>query len=157
MYKKLYIFMFIFVFVDQITKGLVDLNIGLNQSISLIPNFFSLTYVHNTGAAFSMFEGARWIFVIIAIIFLNVIFQFFIKNKNLSKKDIIIYALLLAGIIGNLIDRILYGYVIDFLDFTIFGYDFAIFNLADTFIVISIILILIFMGDKKCKNLEQKM
>lgn len=157
MYKKLYIFMFIFVFVDQITKGLVDLNIGLNQSISLIPNFFSLTYVHNTGAAFSMFEGARWIFVIIAIIFLNVIFQFFIKNKNLSKKDIIIYALLLAGIIGNLIDRVLYGYVIDFLDFTIFGYDFAIFNLADTFIVISIILILIFMGDKKCKNLEQKM
>lgn len=151
---RLYIFMFIFVFIDQISKILVDLNIGLNKSISIIPNFFDLTYVHNTGAAFSMFEGARWIFVIIAIIFLNVIFQLFIKNKELNKKEVFVYSLLLAGIIGNLIDRVLYGYVIDFLDFTILGYDFAIFNLADTFIVISIILI--FIGDSVCKNSKLK-
>jgi len=151
MHKKIYLLIFIFTLFDQISKGLINLYMDLSQSINIIPNFFSLTYVHNEGAAFSMLIGARWFFVIIAIIFLNVIFQYFIKNKELKTKEIIIYSMLLSGILGNLIDRILYGYVIDFLDFNIFGYNFAIFNLADTYIVVSIILIII-LGDKKCKN-----
>ena len=92
-----------------------------------------------------MLEGARWLFIILGIIALNIIYIYFIKDKNLSNFEIVTYALLLSGIIGNLIDRILYGYVIDFIDFTIF--DFAIFNLADSFIVISVILLLL--GVKK--------
>ena len=138
MYRKLFIFVIIFLLIDQITKGLVNIYMDVNESIKIF-NFLSLTYVHNIGAAFSMLEGARWLFIILGIIALNIIYIFFIKDKNLSNFEIITYALLLSGIIGNLIDRILYGYVIDFIDFTIF--DFAIFNIADSFIVISVILL----------------
>ena len=138
MYRKLFIFGIIFLLIDQITKGLVNIYMDVNESIKIF-DFLSLTYVHNIGAAFSMLEGARWLFIILGIIALNIIYIFFIKDKNLSNFEIITYALLLSGIIGNLIDRILYGYVIDFIDFTIF--DFAIFNLADSFIVISVILL----------------
>lgn len=145
--KKLFVLTFIFIFIDQITKGLINIYMNLNQSISVIPSFFNFTYVRNIGAAFSILPGSRWLFIILSIIALNVIFIFFIRDKELSCKDNIIYSLLLGGIIGNLIDRILFGYVIDFLDFNIFGYDFAIFNIADTFIVISIILIIL-VGDK---------
>ena len=147
MYKKLFIFSIIFLLIDQLSKGLINIYMNINESIKIF-NFFYLTYVHNTGAAFSMFEGARWLFIILGIIALNIIFIFFIKDKELNNFEIVTYSLLLSGIIGNLVDRILYGYVIDFLDFRIFN--FAIFNLADSFIVISVILLLL--GMKKCKN-----
>ncbi len=144
MYKKLFIFSMIFLFIDQLTKGLINIYMNVNESIKIF-DFLSLTYVHNIGAAFSILSGARWLFIILGIIALNIIYLFFIKDKNLNNFEIIIYALLLSGIIGNLIDRILYGYVIDFIDITIFN--FAIFNLADSFIIISIILLLL--GMKK--------
>ena len=143
MYKKLLIFTIMFVFIDQISKGLINLYMNLNDSISILGNFFKLTYVHNFGAAFSMFSGARYIFIIITIIALNLIYLFFIKDKKLKNYEVVIYSLLLGGIIGNLIDRVLYGYVIDFLDFNIFKINFAIFNLADSFIVVSVILLLV--------------
>lgn len=145
--KKMLFLTVIFIFIDQTSKGLVDLYINLNESISIIPNFFNLTYVRNIGAAFSILKGSRWLFVILSFIALNIIYIFFINNKKLNNKQVLIYSLLQGGIIGNLIDRVLYGYVIDFLDFTIFGYNFAIFNMADTFIVISVILLII-VGDK---------
>lgn len=154
MVKKLYLYMFLFVLVDQVSKNLVDFYITLNNSISIIPNFFSLTYVRNIGAAFSLLKGSRYFLIIASIIALNIIFLYFIKGKKLSNYNLIVYSMLLGGILGNLIDRILYGYVIDFLDFTIFGFDFAIFNLADTFIVISIILIVIgeiYANKSRCK------
>ncbi len=144
MYKKLIIFGSIFLLLDQISKGLINIFMNVNDSIKIF-NFLNLTYVHNTGAAFSMLSGARYLFIILAIVALNIIYIFFIKDKNLNNYEIITYALLLSGIIGNLIDRILYGYVIDFIDITIFN--FAIFNLADSFIVISVILLLL--GMKK--------
>jgi len=141
--KKLAIWTIIFVFIDQLSKILIDLNMNLYESVNVIPNFFKLTYVLNDGAAFSMLSGARWFFVIIAIIFLILIYKCFIKDKNLNNYNILSISLLIGGILGNLIDRIFFGYVKDFLSFKIFNYDFAIFNLADTFIVISLILIII--------------
>lgn len=143
MYKKMIILTIIFIFIDQITKGLVNIYMNVNDSINIINNFFSLTYVHNYGAAFSMLSGARYIFIFTTIIALNLIYWFFIKDKKLTIYEIVIYSMLLGGIIGNLIDRVLFGYVIDFFDFNIFGYDFAIFNVADSFIVISVILLII--------------
>ena len=137
-------FVIIFLLIDQISKGLINIYMNINESIKIF-DFLSLTYVHNIGAAFSMLEGGRWLFIILAIIALNIIYIVFIKDKNLSNFEIVTYALLLSGIIGNLIDRILYGYVIDFINITIF--DFAIFNIADSFIVISVILLLL--GVKK--------
>ena len=136
-------------FIYQISKGLINIGMNLNQSIEIIPNFLNITYVHNIGAAFSLFEGARWFFIITAIIILNVIYLFFIKDKTLKNGEIILYSLLISGIIGNLIDRILFGYVIDFIDVNIFN--FAIFNLADSFIVIAVILLLI-MGGKDARD-----
>lgn len=151
--KKLILFTCLFVFIDQISKGLINLFMYVGQSITMIPNFFDITYVHNTGAAFSILAGNRWILIILAIIALNVIYYFFIKEKSLTNKECLIYALLIGGILGNVIDRLLYGYVMDFLAFTFFGYSFAIFNFADTFIVIAVILLIweSWRGSK-CKN-----
>lgn len=146
MYKKLIIFGIIFLLIDQLSKGLISLYMNLNESIKLT-NFLSITYVHNIGAAFSILQGARWLFIILGIIALNIIYIFFIKDKKLTNFEIIIYALMLSGIIGNIIDRVLYGYVIDFIDITLFN--FAIFNFADSFIVISVILLVVF----KWKNI----
>lgn len=153
--KKLVFLTCLFVFLDQITKGLINLFMYVNQSITMIPNFFNITYVHNTGAAFSILEGNRWIFIIIAIIALNLIYHFFIREKELNTKECIIYALLIGGILGNVIDRLLYGYVMDFLQFTFFGHSFAIFNFADSFIVIAIVLLLFqsWRGEK-CKSIS---
>ncbi len=150
MYKKLFIYTIIFTFIDQVSKGLINIYLNLNQSVEIIPNFLSFTYVHNTGAAFSIFEGAKCFFIIIAFIALNIIYLFFIKDKKLKNSEIVIYALLISGIIGNLIDRILFGYVIDFIDVNIFN--FAIFNLADSFIVVAVILLLIMMGGKNART-----
>lgn len=147
MYKKLFIFSIMFLLIDQISKGLVNLYMNVNESIKLF-NLLSITYVHNTGAAFSMLEGARWLFIILGIVTMNVIFIFFIKDKELNNFEIITYSLLLSGIMGNLIDRFLYGYVIDFIDVNIFN--FAIFNLADSFMVVGVILLM--MGMIKCKS-----
>ena len=146
MYKKLIIFGIIFLLIDQLSKGLISLYMNLNESFKLT-NFLSITYVHNIGAGFSILQGARWLFIILGIIALNIIYIFFIKDKKLTNFEIIIYALMLSGIIGNIIDRVLYGYVIDFIDITLFN--FAIFNFADSFIVISVILLVVF----KWKNI----
>ena len=147
MYKKLIIFGIIFLLIDQLSKGFINIYMNVGESIKIF-NFLSITYVHNIGAAFSMLEGARYLFIILAIIALNIIYIFFIKDKNLNNLEIVTYALLISGIIGNLIDRILFGYVIDFIDFKLFN--FAIFNLADSFIVIAVILLVL--EAIKCKK-----
>lgn len=143
MQKKFVFLTILFIIIDQLSKLLIDLNMNLNENIVIINNFFSLNYVHNYGAAFSIFIGARYLFILITIIALMFIYFYLLKGKTLKFYEIFIYALLIGGIIGNLIDRILYGYVLDFLSFKIFNYNFAIFNIADSFIVISIILLII--------------
>lgn len=131
------------ILIDQITKIIVTTNINLNNSITIINNFFSFTYVKNYGAAWSILSGNRLLLIIIALISLFLIYNFFIKNKELKTLEIITYGLLIGGIIGNLIDRIIFGYVIDFFDFLIFNYNFPVFNFADIFIVVSAGLIII--------------
>lgn len=143
MTKKLFGLTMLFLAIDQIIKGIVVFFMMPNQSIEVIKNFFSLTLVYNDGAAFSLFRGGRWVFILIAIVALNIIYIFFIKGKKLNKIETITYSLLLGGIMGNLIDRVVYGKVVDFLDFTIFGHDFAIFNFADICIVVAVILLII--------------
>lgn len=141
--KKVYIFALISLIIDQIVKILVSNYLILGQTIKIINNFFYLTYVQNKGAAFSILIGYRYILIIITFIFLYYLYKCIKKQKNLNKLEIISYGLLLGGIIGNLIDRIIYGYVIDYFDFMIFNYNFPIFNLADSFIVIGCIILVI--------------
>lgn len=141
--KKVYIIALISLIIDQIVKILVSNYLILGQTTKIINNFFYLTYVQNTGAAFSILIGYRYILIIITLIFLYYLYKYTKKQTNLNKLAILSYGLLLGGIIGNLIDRIIYGYVIDYLDFMIFNYNFPIFNLADTFIVIGCIILVI--------------
>lgn len=143
MKKKLGIFSLIFVIIDQVIKLVVKNNIKLNTDIKIIDNFFYLSHVHNDGAAFSMFSGNLIFLIIITIIALVAIYMIFIKDKKLSNIYIFLLSMLIGGILGNFIDRIIYNYVIDYLSFILLGYYFPVFNFADICIVISIISIVI--------------
>ena len=136
--------------IDQILKLFTVNSFSVHEGLSVIPNFFSFMYVRNTGAAWSIFEGKSLFLVLASIMALLVIYFFFIKEKELSRIEGILYGILIGGILGNLCDRIFRGYVIDYLSFTIFNYHFPIFNFADICIVLSVagILILTFRGDK---------
>ena len=142
--KRIGIVSLIFILVDFIVKIIVNSCMNVYDSISIIPSFFSVTYVRNTGAAFSIMENSRVLFIVIGIAAIYLIWRFLIKEKELNKYYIFSYSMLIGGIIGNMIDRIIYGYVIDYLSFNLFGYNFPIFNLADTFIVVSIIMLLLY-------------
>ena len=129
--------------VDQISKTIVTKLIDINNGVEIIKNFFYLTYTHNTGAAFSILTGQRILLILIAVAILIIIFNYIRKNKVEGKLDKLAFSLIIGGSLGNLLDRIVRGYVVDFIDVKIFGYDFPIFNLADTFIVIGVFLLLI--------------
>ena len=139
--KKILPISLLFVVIDQVVKILVINKMALQQSITIINNFFNITYVRNTGAAWSILSGNVLLLIMISVLALVTIYYYLIKDKDLNKIDIVSYSMLIGGIIGNLIDRIVHGYVIDYLDFKIFNYNFPIFNIADTLIVISIIII----------------
>lgn len=140
MKKKVYILAGISLLVDQISKLLAYLY--LNDFV-LIPNFFYLTYVENTGAAWGMLDNNRIILVCVSVITLLVISKYLKSENNISKLSTVSYGILIGGIFGNLIDRIFRGYVIDFFNFNIFGYNFPVFNIADSLIVIGVILMAI--------------
>lgn len=137
------LFSVIIFIIDQIVKLFMGFSISLNSSITVIKDFFYISNVHNYGAAFSILYGNRIFLVIISIFTLVCVYYFLLKNKKFSLMDIFIYSLLIGGVLGNLFDRIIYGYVVDYLDFYIFGYNFPIFNIADICIVSSVILIII--------------
>lgn len=157
MRKKLFGLSIIFIIIDQVIKLLISNNITLNTDITIIDKFFYITNVHNNGAAFSSFSGNTIFLIIMSIIALIVIYFCFIKDKDLSKIEVILISMLIGGIIGNFIDRIIFKYVIDYLEFIIFGYYFPIFNFADICIVLSIIGIIIFsVKEDICKNSKLK-
>lgn len=133
----------IFLLIDIVVKLLVSGNMILHQSIKIIDNFFYITYVKNTGAAWSILSGKQYFLILVSLVVIVGLFFYLCKKNDFSKVEIIGYSLLIAGAVGNLIDRIIYGYVIDYLNFYIFNYDFPIFNIADTCIVIGIMLLFI--------------
>ncbi|MCI6695846.1 MAG: signal peptidase II [Solobacterium sp.] len=126
---------------DQYTKSIILNYFELYQSKTIIDGFFSLTYVQNFGAGFSIMQNARTTFLIITPICLVGFTYLFIKsNDKLSKTALL---LMISGTIGNFIDRIVRIYVVDFLDFIIFGWDFPIFNVADIFLTVGVCLYII--------------
>ena len=131
------------ILVDFFSKYIVSKLMTVNETINLIDNFFRITYVKNTGAAFSIFSNNTILVIIISIVVIGFLLFYIYKNKGNNKLENVSYAFILGGAISNLIDRLVYGYVIDFLDFEILSYNAPIFNLADTFIVIGVILFLI--------------
>ncbi len=130
---------FFIVFSDQLTKFLIKQNFQLNQSIPIIKNILHLTYVTNTGSAFGLFKELNWFFVLFSVIVIIAIF-YYIKNIIKNEKFLqLAVGLLLGGTIGNLIDRIAYGAVIDFIDFRIW----PVFNIADSAVTIGIIILIV--------------
>lgn len=145
MYNTIFIMSGVVLLLDQIIKKIIELSMNVNSSISIIDGFFNITYVQNTGAAFSMFQNSRLFLVIIALLSLLLIIYMVTHDKNKTNLNKLSYGLLIGGIIGNLVDRVFLGYVIDYLDFNIFGYSFPVFNLADIGIVVGIFLMVIIM------------
>ena len=135
--------------IDQISKVLIIKSFRVRASLPIIKDFFYLTYTHNTGAAFSILTGRRLFLIITTFIVIMFIIYYLMKNKITSKLELVSFSLIIGGSLGNLFDRIIRGYVVDFLDFRIFSYNFPIFNLADTFIVIGVLLLIINMSRKQ--------
>jgi signal peptidase II len=118
-------------------------NMALHQEIKLIPNFFSLYYLKNTGAAFSILGNKTILLILVSIFCLIIIKNSIKKLKRTNTLNIISLGIMTGGIIGNLFDRVLYKSVIDYLSFNIFNYSFPVFNLADIGITVGAILLII--------------
>ena len=130
--------------VDQWTKALTVANIALYQDVEFIPGFLGFTYVRNTGAAFSSFEGQQWLFALIFIVFTVAILWEFRKNSlkfNTFERWCI--AAIYGGGLGNMIDRLRLGYVVDMIETKFIS--FPVFNVADCFITCGCIALMISM------------
>ena len=139
-----YLFMALFaagiVAADQFTKYLVVANIPLHTEIPAIPGLFHLTYVRNTGAAFSSFEGQMWLFVIVFVIFTAAILWEFSRKRwpfTMSERWMIVA--IYGGGLGNMIDRIRLGFVVDMIEVEFM--QFPVFNVADCFITCGCVLL----------------
>ena len=133
------------VILDQASKLAIANSMQLYQSIPIMP-FFNLTYIHNTGAAFSFLNEAggwqRWFFAGLAIVISAVMAVWLARLKQHETLLAVALSLVLGGAIGNLIDRLAYGYVIDFLDFYYQTWHFPVFNIADSAITLGVMLML---------------
>ena len=133
----------IILMLDQFIKIIINRYISLGSSVPVIPNFFSIMNLKNTGAAFSILEDSTVLLVIISVIVIVLLDRSIKKISKFEVLEEISLGLIMGGIFGNLIDRIIHHGVIDYLSFKIFGYSFPVFNLADMAIVIGVGLYLI--------------
>jgi len=133
------------VIMDQASKLAIAGTMQLYESIEIIP-FFKLTYVHNTGAAFSFLSEAggwqRWFFAVLALVISVAIAVWLTRLKEHETLLAVALALILGGAVGNLIDRLAYGYVIDFLDVYYGTWHWPAFNIADSAITVGVMLML---------------
>lgn len=140
---KFIILTIFFAIIDLISKLVIEQKILLNQTISIIENFFNLTYIRNYGAAWGSFQGYTILLILVSLSIIVYCIYTVYKKPTIDKLSKISYSLIIGGALGNLYDRLTLGYVRDFLDFQIFNYNFPVFNLADTFVVIGVILLFI--------------
>ena len=127
---------------DQFTKYLTVASIPLYGEVQAIPGLFHFTYVKNTGAAFSSFEGMQWLFALIFVVFTVLIFwEYFKKPMGFTTMERWCIAAIYGGGLGNMIDRLRLNYVVDMIDVDFMN--FAVFNVADCFITCGCILLLV--------------
>ena len=127
--------------VDQVTKYLVVEMIPLYGRVDVFPGFISLTYTRNTGAAFSSFEGMQWLFAILFVVFtVAVIWEMWKKTMPFTKLERWCICAIYGGGLGNMIDRVRLGYVVDMIETTFM--EFPVFNVADCFITCGCILLI---------------
>ena len=127
---------------DQFTKYLTVANIALYEDVPFLPGLLQLTYVQNTGAAFSSFEGQQWLFALIFAVFTGmIIWEFFKNTMGFTAFERWCIAAIYGGGLGNMIDRVRLGYVVDMIETTFM--EFPVFNVADCFITCGCILMMI--------------
>lgn len=142
--QKIFNITAIILIIDQIIKIIIRSNLNEYQEIKIIKNFFSITLLKNTGAAFSILKNSTLLLIIISVLFILLISKYIKKEeKNLTKLDVYSYGIILGGIFGNLLDRIIHKGVIDYLSFRFFSYYFPVFNFADISITVGIALLII--------------
>lgn len=141
--------------VDQMVKNWAS-EVLVKGEIPVIENVLYFKYVENTGVAFSMFEDNRWLLIAVTAVMLIVVLAVFLSGKVTGKLELLSLSLIMSGGIGNLIDRISLGYVVDFIDVRIIN--FAIFNIADMCITIGAVLlcVAVFLSEKKEKTEKDK-
>lgn len=132
------------IIIDQITKLWAVNVLKTGGSIKILSDFLRFTYAENKGAAFSILQNQRVFFIIVTIVMLIVLAYIYFKTKNITKLSKLSIAMIAGGAIGNFIDRVRFGFVVDFIDVR-FGsfYNFPIFNIADSFVVCGTILMII--------------
>lgn len=148
--KSIFIAIVVFLF-DILIKYIVDKSFYYGILKTIIPGFFYLTKVYNDGAAWSTFEGNTSLLIIIALCSL-IFLAIYQRCFKVNKRNTLAFGLIFGGLLGNLFDRITLGYVIDYLKFFIAGYEFPVFNLADTMIVTGFILIVYAIYRKEDKH-----
>lgn len=136
--------------IDQLTKGVVTNLISYQEAIDVIPNFFYLTYVKNTGGAWSILSGNVVFLLIIGFLCIIALGYFINKKEDFTKLEVTYLGLIIGGVLGNLFDRLIHKSVIDFIGLVFGSYYFPVFNFADICIVCGGILLIIdsFKGDK---------
>lgn len=141
--KLIYTIASIILLLDQLIKVIVVNNMELHQEIKIIKNFFSIYYVKNTGAAFSILGNQTLLLIVVSCLCLILIKEYIKKENNITTISMTSLGLIVGGTLGNLFDRIIYHAVIDYLSFDIFKYSFPVFNLADIAITIGTFLLVI--------------
>ena len=137
---------------DQLSKLAVLRHLAGGGAVEIIPGFFRLLYVENRGAAFGILQEGRPLFIVITVAVIGfLLYGIYRKREEVKGPLRVALVLILAGAVGNFIDRLRLHFVVDFLSFRFFGRDFAVFNLADCFIVVGTILLMIYVlfGDEK--------
>ena len=141
---------------DQYSKYLASSILKNSGSVILIKDFLRFTYAENRGAAFSILQNQRWFFLIITVAMLIILGYVFFGKKNVSRLSRLSIAMISGGAIGNFLDRLRLGFVIDFIDVKLFGfYNFPVFNIADSFVVCGTILMAILIYINKFETSEK--
>jgi len=157
--KKPIIVAAILLIFDQLTKYLVVKLVPYGAAIQIVApfNFFNVTHLNNTGAAFSFFQGANFLFVLLVLVFLIAVCVWLFKNRTkITVLQKYAFALVVAGGAGNLIDRVFRGSVVDFLDFGINNLRWPSFNIADSCITIAAVLIVVSLLKQPAKPAKGK-
>ena len=160
---KMVLMMVTIIIADQLSKGAIQSNYYLGESTKVIDGLFSITYVRNTGAAFGMGAGAseiwrRILFLAIPTLVCFFLLYYIIKNIKGPLHMALAYSLILAGAIGNLIDRYILGYVVDMFDFYINTSHFPAFNIADSAITVAgVIIVFDIFFNKEDKKADVKL
>lgn len=144
------------VILDQITKLICVNTLALGESYTVIPSALDFTRHHNRGAAFGSLSDSRWVFMILSTVMIIAITVYIIYDKKLSRGMLICFGMIAGGGVGNMIDRVALGYVVDFIDVKFIPFWKYIFNVADSFVCVGAGLLLILFIAYEIKNKKEK-